>query len=55
MAVVLFSFRGTTGDMILYLDEAMDVSFRLGSSDFKARLAHQIATVASAKLGAHEV
>ena len=52
MAIVLFSFRGTTGDMILYLDKNMNVSIRLGFPDFKATLAHQIATGATAKLGA---
>jgi hypothetical protein len=49
---VLFSFRGSTGDMILYLDKTSNVSFRLGFQDFKATLAHQIATGATAKLGA---
>ncbi len=44
MAIVLFSFRGSTGDMILYLDEASNVSFRLGFPDFKAALARQTAT-----------
>lgn len=52
MAIVLFSFRGTTGDMILYLDKTSNVSFRLGFLEFKATLAHQIATGATAKLGA---
>ena len=52
MAIVLFSFRGTTGDMILYLDETTNVSFRLGFQEFKATLAHQIATGATAKLRA---
>lgn len=51
MAIVLFSFRGTTGDMILYLDQASNVVFRLGFPEFKATLAHQIATGATAKLG----
>ncbi len=46
MAIVLFSFRGTTGDMILYLNE----EFRLGFADFKAVLDYQIATGAAAKL-----
>ena len=50
MAIVLFSFRGATGDMILYLNETSDVEFRLGVPDFKAALAHQIATGATAKL-----
>ena len=52
MAIVLFSFRGTTGDMVHYLDESANVAFRLTFSDFKATLAHQIATGATAKLGA---
>ena len=52
VAIVLFSFRGSTGDMILYLDETSTVSFRLGLQDFKATLARQIATGATAKLGA---
>ncbi|HYZ23007.1 MAG TPA: hypothetical protein VE690_12715 [Rhodopila sp.] len=39
---MLFSFRGTTGDMILYLNKTPDVEFRLGFADFKATLAHQI-------------
>ena len=51
-AIVLFSFRGASGDMIQYLDTTGDVSIRLGFSDFKATLAHQIATGATAKLGA---
>lgn len=51
-AIVLFSFRGTTGDMILYLDKTTDEPVRLGFGDFKATLAHQIATGATAKLGA---
>jgi hypothetical protein len=55
MAIVLFSFRGATGDMIVYLDKTMDVSFRLGFSDFKATLAHKIGTGAPAKLGARAV
>jgi hypothetical protein len=50
LAIVLFSFRGTTGDMILYLDKTSNVSFRLGFPKFKATLAHQIATGAIAKL-----
>jgi hypothetical protein len=54
-AIVLFSFRGAEGDMIQYLDENMDVTFRLGFDDFKATLAHQIATGATAKLGARAV
>lgn len=51
-AIVLFSFRGTTDDMILYLDNTTDEPFRLSFSDFKATLAHQIATGATAKLRA---
>ena len=51
MAIVLFSFRGTIGDMILYLDQTLKATFRLGFPDFKATLAHQIATGATAKLG----
>ena len=51
MAIVLFSFRGSTGDMILYLDENSNVSFRLGFAEFKATLAQQIATGANTKLG----
>ena len=51
-AIVLFSFRGASGDMIQYLDTTGDVSIRLGFSDFKATLAHQIATGATAKLRA---
>jgi quercetin dioxygenase-like cupin family protein len=46
VAIVLFSFRGTTADMILYLGEG----FRLGFTDFKAVLGHQIATGAVQKL-----
>lgn len=46
VAIVLFSFRGTTGDMILYLNEEI----RLGFSDFKAVLEQQIASGATAKL-----
>ena len=52
MAIVLFSFRGVSGDMILYLNETTDVSFRLGFPGFKATLANQIATGSTAKLGA---
>ena len=51
-AIVLFSFRGVSSDMILYLDKTTDVSFRLGLPEFKATLADQIATGATAKLGA---
>ena len=36
MAIVLFSFRGADGDMILYLDTITDVAFHLGYPDFKA-------------------
>jgi hypothetical protein len=50
MAIVLFSFRGTRGDMILYLGKNSNVEFRLGFPDFKATLAHQIATGATTKL-----
>jgi hypothetical protein len=46
VAIVLFSFRGTTGDMILYLNEEI----RLGFADFKAVLERQIAAGAAAKL-----
>lgn len=49
-AIVLFSFRGTTGDMIWYLDESSITALRLGFADFKATLAHQIATGAAEKL-----
>ena len=54
MAIVLFSFRGSTHDMILYPDRVSisSVEFRLGFSEFKAILAHQIATGATTKLGA---
>ena len=52
MAIVLFNFRGSTGDMILYLDKTSNVSIRLGFPEFKATLAHQIATGAAAKPGA---
>jgi quercetin dioxygenase-like cupin family protein len=48
-AIVLFSFRGSTNDMILYL---VSGAFRLGFPNFKAILSHQIATGATAKLGA---
>ena len=51
-AIVLFSFRGSTGDMVHYLDDASDVVFRLGFGDFEAVLADQVATGASAKLAA---
>ncbi len=49
-AIVLFSFRGTTGDMIHYLDDAANVVFRLAFADFKTALADQIASGAAAKL-----
>ena len=51
IAIVLFCFRGCTADMILYLDNNSNVSISLGFPDFKATLAHQIATGATAKLG----
>jgi hypothetical protein len=35
-AIVLFSFRGSTGDMIHYLDRSGAVVFRLGFPDFLA-------------------
>jgi hypothetical protein len=54
-AIVLFSFRSSTGDMIHYLDDASKVLFRLGLPDFEVVLAHQVATGASAKLGARGV
>jgi hypothetical protein len=47
---VLFSFRGTTGDMIQYQDKTAITEFRLGFADFKATLAHQIATGAASKV-----
>lgn len=50
MAIVLFSFRGTTGDMVLYLDQAANTTFRLGFQDFKATFEHEIAMGAVAKL-----
>ncbi|RAI59736.1 regulator [Roseicella frigidaeris] len=49
-AIVLFSFRGSTGDMILYLGEGSEVVFRLGFPEFEAVLAQQVATGATAKL-----
>jgi quercetin dioxygenase-like cupin family protein len=49
-AIVLFSFRGTTGDMILYLDEDLAPVVRLGFADFQAVLANQLATGVMAKL-----
>jgi hypothetical protein len=51
-AIVLFSFRGASGDMVLYLDTPTNEPFALQFSDFKATLANQIATGATAKLGA---
>jgi quercetin dioxygenase-like cupin family protein len=50
MAIVLFSFRGTTADMILYLGDG----FRLGFTDFKAVLDYQIATGAARKLNGRD-
>ena len=50
IAIVLFSFRGTTGDAIHYLDESSNVVFRLAFADFKAALDGQIASGAAAKL-----
>ncbi len=49
-AIVLFSFRGSAGGMIEYLDEAGGVVFRLGLPEFKAMLAEQVASGAAAKL-----
>ena len=46
------SFRGSTGDMILYLDEDLEPMIRLGFSDFQAVLANQVATGAMTKLKA---
>ena len=37
-AIVLFSFRGSSGDVIHYLDQASNVWFRLGFPDFRAAL-----------------
>lgn len=51
-AIVLFSFRRASGDMVLYLDTPTNEPFALQFSDFKATLANQIATGATAKLGA---
>ena len=51
VAIVLFSFRGSTGDMIHYLDERLEVSFRLGLADFQAVLGAQIASGAQARIG----
>lgn len=51
-AIVLFSFRGADGAMVLYLDTPEDEPFRLSFADFKATLANQIATGVTAKLGA---
>ena len=50
VAIVLFSFRKSTGDMIHYLDEAGNVVFRLTFESFRAVLAGQIASGAAAKL-----
>ncbi len=50
VAVVLFSFRGSTGDMVLYLDDTGNTVFRLGFPDFRAVMAHQVASGAAAKL-----
>lgn len=36
VAIVLFSFRGSAGDMIHYLDADGAVAFRLGFADFLA-------------------
>lgn len=49
-AIVLFSFWGTTGDMIHYLDPDGTTAFRLGFSDFERIWAQQIACGATAKL-----
>jgi hypothetical protein len=46
VAIVLFSFRGTTGDMIVYPNEGLSLSF----ADFRAVLDQQIASGATAKL-----
>lgn len=51
-AIVLFSFRRASGDMVLYLDTPTNEPFALQFSDFKATPANQIATGATAKLGA---
>ena len=40
-AIVLFSFRGSTSDIIHYLDQASNVWFRLSFSDFQAALAQR--------------
>jgi hypothetical protein len=53
-AVVLFSFRGTTGGMILYLDETSNVEFRLRFPDFKASLAHRNSIDTAPKSQGHE-
>lgn len=52
VGIVLFSFRGASGDMIEYLDGEGNVTFRLGFDDFKAVYAAQIESGATAKLGA---
>jgi hypothetical protein len=49
-AIVLFSFRGTIGDMIHYLDDSSNVVFSLAFADFKAALGTQIASGAAARL-----
>ena len=49
-AIVLFSFRGTTGDMIHYLDDNGAVVFCLAFADFEAALTDQIGSGAAAKL-----
>ena len=51
-AIVLFSFRGADGDMVHYLDQDDNVTLSLSFADFKDTLAHQVASGASAKLGA---
>ncbi len=50
--IVLFSFRGADGGMVMYLDTPKDEPFSLNFADFKATLANQIAMGATAKLGA---
>lgn len=49
-SIVLFSFRGTTGDMIHYLGSDGEVVFRLGFPEFEAIHAQQVASGAAAKL-----
>lgn len=41
VAIVLFTFHGTSGDAIHYLDDAGGVAFRLGFAEFRAVLARQ--------------